>query len=135
MNTPQKHRRKLLLGDGLLVGCILLVCIALAIVPHLSKKAASVSVKVTVDGKMYAVYPLETDTTVEIGQTGVRFVIENGKAFIAASDCPDKLCMRAGSLSEADTGKSLVCLPNRVAVTLISGNNDLEQSEVDGIVG
>lgn len=135
MNTPQKHRRKLLLGDGLLVGCILLVCIALAIVPHLSKKAASVSVKVTVDGKMYAVYPLETDTTVEIGQTGVRFVIENGKAFIAASDCPDKLCMRAGSLSKTDVGKSLICLPNRVAVTILSGNNDLEQSEVDGIVG
>lgn len=135
MNTPQKHRRKLLLGDGLLVGCILLVCIALAIVPHLSKKAASVSVKVTVDGKMYAVYPLETDTTVEIGQTGVRFVIENGKAFIAASDCPDKLCMRAGSLSKTDVGKSLICLPNRVAVTILSGNNDSKQSEVDGIVG
>ena len=101
MNTPQKHRRKLLLGDGLLVGCILLVCIALAIVPHLSKKATSAFVKVSVDGKSYAVYPLEVDTTVEIGQTGVRFVIENGKAFIAASDCPDKLCMRAGALSEA----------------------------------
>lgn len=135
MNTPQKHRRKLLLGDGLLVGFILLVCIALAIVPHLSKKAASASVKVSVDGKSYAVYPLEVDTAVEIGQTGVRFVIEDGKAWIAASDCPDKLCMRAGSLSEADTGKSLICLPNRVAVTLLSGNNDLEQSEVDGIVG
>lgn len=135
MNTPQKHRRKLLLGDGLLVGCILLVCIALAIVPHLSKKATSTFVKVSVDGKSYAVYPLEVDTTVEIGQTGVRFVIENGKAFIAASDCPDKLCMRAGALSEADTGKSLICLPNRVAVTLIPGNNDSKQSEVDGIVG
>ena len=91
--------------------------------------------RVTVDGKMYAVYPLETDTTVEIGQTGVRFVIENGKAFIAASDCPDKLCMRAGSLSKTDVGKSLICLPNRVAVTLIPGNNDSKQSEVDGIVG
>ncbi len=135
MNTPQKHRRKLLLGDGLLVGCILLVCIALAIVPYLSKKATSAFVKVSVDGKSYAVYPLEVDTTVEIGQTGVRFVIENGKAFIAASDCPDKLCMRAGALSEADTGKSLICLPNRVAVTLIPGNNDSKQSEVDGIVG
>ena len=135
MNTPQKHRRKLLFGDALLVGCILLVCMGVAIVPHLSKKAASVSVKVTVDGKMYAVYPLETDTTVEIGQTGVRFVIENGKAFIAASDCPDKLCMRAGSLSKTDVGKSLICLPNRVAVTLIPGNNDSKQSEVDGIVG
>lgn len=135
MNTPQKHRRKLLLGDGLLVGCISLVCIALAIVPHLSKKATSAFVKVSVDGKSYAVYPLKVDTTVEIGQTGVRFVIENGKAFIAASDCPDKLCMRAGALSEADTGKSLICLPNRVAVTLIPGNNDSKQSEVDGIVG
>lgn len=135
MNTPQKHRRKLLLGDGLLVGCILLVCIALAIVPHLSKKATSAFVKVSVDGKSYAVYPLEIDTTVEIGQTGVRFVIENGKAFIAASDCPDKLCMRAGALSEADVGKSLICLPNRVAVTILSGNNNSKQSEVDGIVG
>lgn len=135
MNAPQKHRQKLLFGDALLVGCILLVCIALAIVPHLSKKATSAFVKVSVDGKSYAVYPLEVDTTVEIGQTGVRFVIENGKAFIAASDCPDKLCMRAGSLSEADTGKILICLPNRVAVTLIPGNNDSKQSEVDGIVG
>ena len=123
------------MGDGLLVGCILLVCIALAIVPHLSKKADFASVKVTVDGKSYAVYPLEVDTTVEIGQTGVQLSIEKGKVCIAASDCPDKLCMRAGSLSEADTGKSLVCLPNRVAVTLISGNNDSKQSEVDGIVG
>lgn len=135
MNTPQKHRRKLLLGDGLLVGCILLVCIALAIVPHLSTKATSAFVKVTVDGKSYAVYPLEVDTTVEIGQTGVRFVIENGKAFIAASDCPDKLCMRAGALSKTDVGKSLICLPNRVAVTILSGNNNSKQSEVDGIVG
>lgn len=135
MNTPQKHRRKLLLGDGLLVGCILLVCMGVAIVPHLSKKATSAFVKVSVDGKSYAVYPLEVDMTVEIGQTGVRFVIENGKAFIAASDCPDKLCMRAGALSEADTGKSLICLPNRVAVTLIPRNNDSKQSEVDGIVG
>ena len=135
MNTPQKRRRKLLLGDGLLVGCILLVCIALAIVPHLSKKADFASVKVTVDGKSYAVYPLEVDTTVEIGQTGVQLSIENGSAFIAASDCPDKLCMRAGSLSKTDVGKSLICLPNRVAVTILSGNNNSKQSEVDGIVG
>ena len=53
MNAPQKRKHKLLFGDALLVGCILLVCIALAIVPHLSKKATSAFVKVTVDGKSY----------------------------------------------------------------------------------
>lgn len=135
MNAPQKHRQKLLFGDALLVGCILLVCMGLAIVPHLSKKAASVSVKVTVDGKIYAIYPMETETTVEIGQTGVQLSIAKGKVCIAVSDCPDKLCMRAGSLSKDDVGKSLICLPNRVAVTILSGNNNSKQSEVDGIVG
>ncbi len=48
--------------------------------------------------------------------SGVRVVVENGCARIAQSDCPDLCCVKSGEISRA--GESLVCLPNRVSVTL-----------------
>lgn len=56
------------------------------------------------------------------------------KSYIAESDCPDKICVHSGALYAGDSGKSLVCLPNRVAVTLSSAKPGTE-SEVDGIAG
>ena len=48
--------------------------------------------------------------------SGVQVVVENGCARIARSDCPDLYCVSCGPISRV--GESLVCLPNRVSVTL-----------------
>lgn len=38
------------------------------------------------------------------------------------SDCPNRLCVRAGRISRP--GQVLVCLPNRVVVRLVGGTLD-----------
>ena len=43
---------------------------------------------------------------------------ESGKVSISASDCPDQICVRTGSLSSA--GQSAVCLPFKAVLKVIS---------------
>ena len=127
-------KRKLCRGDAVIVCLILSFCALGALFPFLAPRAEAPTVTVTLDGKLYGTYALDTDAALLIGQTGVRLVIADGKAYIAESDCPDKICVHSGALCAGDGGKSLVCLPNRVAVTL-SGTKPGTESEVDGIAG
>lgn len=127
-------KRKLYRGDAVIVCLILLFCALGALFPLFAPRTDTPAVTVTLDGKLYGTYALDSDTTLYIGQTGVRLAIANGKAYIAESDCPDKICVHSGALYVGDSGKSLVCLPNRVAVTLSSAKPGME-SEVDGIAG
>lgn len=43
-------------------------------------------------------------------------VVENGAAEVIAADCPDKICVNSQPVS--DVGNSIVCMPNKVAVTI-----------------
>ena len=49
-------------------------------------------------------------------------VIDHGQVRIAESACPDHYCIRQGTIRQA--GEALVCMPNRVVVTLESGPDD-----------
>lgn len=131
-------RKKLYLGDALIVGLIFAVCALTAILPFLAGKTESFRIKVTVDGKTYGYFPLDTTLETPIGQTGVRLVIANGAAYISESDCPDKFCTHSGAIHVGDIGKSIVCLPNRVAITLDTETRqsiNKTQSEVDAVAG
>lgn len=76
------------------------------------------TVVVTVDGREYGRYPLDEDTEVDIGGTN-RLVISGQKADMTEADCPDKLCVRQQAIDK--TGQTIVCLPNRVIVTVEGG--------------
>ena len=67
--------------------------------------------------------PLSEDTSFSID--GVTVKVQNGKAIISDSDCPDKLCIHSKSINRK--GESIICLPNKVIVK-ISG-----ESEIDGV--
>lgn len=73
---------------------------------------------VSVNGKTEAVLPLGRDTehiiTTDGGSNTLR--VENGKVFMHSADCPDKYCVEQGAVCE--TGEMIVCLPNRVTVTI-----------------
>ena len=45
-----------------------------------------------------------------------RLVIKDGTVHMEEASCPDKVCIKQGTISE--TGQSIVCLPNRVIVTI-----------------
>lgn len=54
-------------------------------------------------------------------------MIKDGKADITEADCPDKVCVKQKPISKA--GESLVCLPNKIIITVVEG----EENELDGV--
>ena len=83
-------------------------------------------VEITVDGEVVREVPLSSQETIEIGGKN-RIVIENGTVCVSQADCPDQLCVRQGTINRA--GQSIICLPNRVSVTIKA-----KQDSLDGIV-
>ncbi len=79
------------------------------------------TVKVTVDGELYAVYSLDESVTEDVhsGENGVnRLVIKDGKAYIESATCPDGICVSHPPVFR--NGESIVCLPNKVVVTVVT---------------
>jgi hypothetical protein len=62
--------------------------------------------------------PLNVDETVSVPGPLGRTVVEvkDGHVCVVSSPCPEKICMSMGRISQA--GRSLVCVPNKVVVTL-----------------
>lgn len=74
-------------------------------------------VVVRVDGKEYARLPLAKDAELVISTEygSNTLVIKDGKAYISEASCPDLVCVHTG---HADELKSIVCLPNRLTVSI-----------------
>ncbi len=85
------------------------------------------TVKVTVDGKVYGTYSIKKDTTVDI-YSGIdnnklnRLVISDGKAYMEHATCPDGICVAHSPIFR--DGESIVCLPQKVVVTVITNKTD-----------
>lgn len=78
-----------------------------------------VSVTISVDGAEVMTLDLnqDCDETIESPGGGTnRVIIKNGAVHMEEASCPDKVCVKQGAVSE--TGQSIVCLPNRVIVTI-----------------
>ncbi len=98
---------------------------------YLRPAVTSGTVEVAVDGVVTMTLPLSEDTEVRIdGVNGGEnlLVIEDGKAKIISASCPDGVCVRHYAISR--DGESIICLPNRVVVTIRGG----EKGEVDVVV-
>ena len=119
----KKRKNDLILIAGLVV-LAALVWLVLSLT-----QSAGAYVLVTVDGAAYGQYPLDTDAEIRIGDdTSYNIlVIKDGKAEISEASCPDKLCVRQGEVSY--DGQSIICLPNKVVVTVSGG----EQSGYDAV--
>lgn len=105
---------------------ILAVCAAIgaAFLFYFLQPAGGDTVVIHKDGAVFSVRSLSEDAVIDVGSKNT-VVIENGEVFMKSADCPDRLCIRQGRIS--DSRREIVCLPNRVTVS-ISG-----QSEVDSV--
>lgn len=74
--------------------------------------------EVTVDGELYGVYRTDRDTTVDINGTNT-LVIKDGEVFMQSACCENRTCVKQGAITKV--GESIICLPNRVTVTLTDG--------------
>jgi hypothetical protein len=101
--------------DIIVIAAILLASLALLLVMTLTKEEGSVVV-VEIDGATVAIYSLEENGEYSLnGGTNV-LVIENGKAYLNYSNCPDHTCERTGKIQYV--GQSIICLPNKIAITI-----------------
>lgn len=119
--TSKRHLR----NDILFITVIILVAV-IGLIYLFNFRATGDTVKVTVDGKVYGVYSLYSDTELDI-ITGEkesqlnRLIIKDGKAHIETATCPDGICVDHSPIFR--DGESIVCLPNKVVVSVITQNS------------
>lgn len=109
-------------NDIIFIAALLLMAAAGLVYLFVFRDSGNV-VEVTVDGEVYGVYSLSENITCEI-RTGKndeninRFVIADGKVYMQDASCPDGICVAHRPIFR--DGESIVCLPNRVVVTVIT---------------
>lgn len=116
------RQKKMTKGD-LLTALIILALAAALAAALFSRSSDAVQVRVEQDGKLvyscipdelkepvYYLVEGEYPLTLEISPDGVR---------VCESKCPGGDCMHTGQISSA--GERIVCLPNRLVVTLVGG--------------
>ena len=86
------------------------------------KSGAEVIVKVA--GKQVATFSMNKNTKYTIhgvnGGTN-ELIIEDGQVWLEEASCPDKLCVHQGKMQYS--GQSIICLPNKVSVTIQDEND------------
>ena len=113
-------------NDIIFIGVLLLI-FALAGGTLLLFREEGSSVEVKIDGELYGVYSLSKDQRIEIrtGENGEQYnvlVIKDGRAYVESASCPDGICSSHRPISYK--GASIICLPNKVVVAIISETED-----------
>ena len=111
MNIDRKTFRR----DFLLIVFLLLFSAGLFLFQQFRQKEGGWAV-VTVDSVESGRYSLLRDGRYSLNQGSNLLVIEDGAAYMEDADCPDHICVEMGKIRY--TGQSIVCLPNRVVVTI-----------------
>lgn len=107
--------------DWLLIAIILLVAGLAFLLHHFIGGKGAGCVTVKVEGEIQGVYSLAKDQVIEINDGTNILEIRNGTADVTGADCPDKLCVNQKAISK--NGESIICLPNKVVVTVDSSEN------------
>ena len=123
-------------NDIILISVIVIISVALLLIWKLvylkgQDTDSDACVEVTIDGRTYGTYPLSKDDTIKIkngdGDVTNTLVIKGSVADMTSADCPDHLCVKQKAKSKE--GESIICLPNKVVVTVKS---DMK-SDIDSI--
>ena len=117
--------------DLILLLAVLVIGLIGIVILYTRPAALNGEVEVAVDGEVVMTLPLSEDTEVTIeGVDGGEnlLIIQDGTAKIESASCPDGICVRHYAISR--DGESIICLPNRVVVTIRGG----EKGDVDAVV-
>lgn len=105
-------------NDFILIFSILALALMCMAVLYISRDSKT-CVKIYVDNELIAALPIKEDCKFDIdGVNGSHnlLIIENGNVYMKEADCPDKICIQTGIVTELT--QTIVCLPNRVVVVI-----------------
>lgn len=121
-------------GDIVLIFAALLLCAALFLCINVFNKNYGEFVQIEVGGNVEAVLPINKDASYDVMNSGKitnTVKIENGAVSVSYADCKDQICAEHKKISKVN--ESIICLPNKVVVTVISADG-AEDFEIDGVV-
>lgn len=112
-------------GDVLIIVFVVMLAILTGIL--FDRKVNAETAKMAVvykDGEKMQELSLNEDAEVKLTYEYTNLIqIKDGKVSIVESDCPGEDCVHSGWISE--TGRSIVCLPNRVEIRM-EGEADVD---------
>jgi len=116
-------------NDLILIVCVLAVALIALMAINFYKRATTKDayVVIEVDGKEFGRYSLNEDMVINVpafngGSNTV--VIKNNKVSVSEASCPDKICVNHKEIMY--NGETIICLPNRMTVTIVSGGDILD---------
>ncbi len=114
-------------NDIVLITLLIVAALILSVVLFLNKTDGA-KVVVKVNNELIGTYSLNEDMTLKIGDNNSYniLVIKDNTAKITEATCPDKLCVNQKAISY--DSESIICLPNKVVVEVISENESTNDS-------
>ena len=108
-------------NDLILISSIMVVVAAMMIIFLIMGRNDDTSLKfqIMVQGEHYLTTDLEKEQTININDTNV-LRIEEGKGQMIQADCRDQICVHHRPIDSL--GEVIVCLPNRVIVSVIKSD-------------
>ena len=88
-------------------------------------KAQGQQVTVTIDGKNAGSYSLYQNKQIPLegyGDYSLTLVIQDGKAHVEDSTCPDLICQNHAAISR--DSEQIICLPARIVITVTGGEEE-----------
>ena len=104
-----------------MIGLFLLLALVLYLIIGATREEGGVVV-VRVDGVETERHALSESGTYPLNGGSNILVIDGGQAWLSEANCPDLLCVHQGKIRY--TGQSIICLPNRLTVTVEGGVDD-----------
>ncbi len=126
-SASRNKGRKLLSARDIVFSAAVIV-IALAAYFLMQGKGSGGTAVVSFEGEAVAEIPLDRDGVYPLEGFDMELTVKNGEICVSKSDCPDKICEKTGFIS--GTGQSIVCLPNRISVRIISNT----ENEIDVVL-
>ena len=101
-------------NDLILVAVLIVFSLTPLVVTSQAKKIAVVKV----DGSVVREINLSADETFTVAANGGFNVVEvrGGKISVVAADCPEKICVRRGSISHG--GEVIACVPHKLLIEI-----------------
>ena len=116
-------------GDCLAISIVVVLAVTVMLCFLPGKNTPDAYAEVYLNGQLIKTVALqESQIFVIEDQYSNEITVSDGKIAFTSSDCPGQDCVHSGSIQS--TGRSLVCLPNRVEIRVVSKADD-----VDFVVG
>lgn len=118
-------KRKLFALTDVVIIVVVVIIAAFAFFSQLNKPDTNLSCVIRVNGEVVDTHYLDSlSSDTYVVYEGVRIMLSSDGVAVVDSSCPDKLCQNTGVITRG--GQSIVCLPNKVSVTLISDSNAVD---------